>query len=91
MSIHNQILPLPQGEDLGEGKFTPEQLTWLNKIKDQIAQNAEMTVDDFEYTPFNQEGLPAPLRQAGGLLKARELFGKELEPLISELNGYLIA
>lgn len=66
-----------------QGKeFKPEQLSWLNKIKDQIAQNAEMTVDDFEYTPFNQEG---------GLLKARELFGKDLQPIIDELNGYLIA
>ncbi len=83
----NQLPPLPQGEGRGEGgvkdeKFTPDQLAWLNKIKDQIAQNAEMTEEDFNYIPFNQEG---------GLLKARELFGKELEPLISELNGYLIA
>ena len=82
-----QIPPLPQGEGRGEGglkgeKFTPDQLAWLNKIKDQIAQNAEMTVEDFNYIPFNQEG---------GLLKARELFGKELEPLIKELNGFLIA
>jgi type I restriction enzyme R subunit len=62
--------------------FQPDQLAWLNKIKDQIAQNAEMTVDDFNYIPFNQ---------AGGLLKARELFGKELDNIIQELNGYLIA
>ncbi|MDH5328106.1 MAG: DEAD/DEAH box helicase family protein [Gammaproteobacteria bacterium] len=62
--------------------FQPDQLAWLNKIKDQIAQNAEMTVDDFNYIPFNQEG---------GLLKARELFGKDLDYLIQELNGYLIA
>ncbi|MCU7804737.1 MAG: DEAD/DEAH box helicase family protein [Candidatus Thiodiazotropha sp. (ex Lucinoma borealis)] len=66
-----------QGKD-----FKPEQLAWLDKIKDQIAQNAEMTVDDFNYIPFNQEG---------GLLKARELFGKDLDKLIQELNGYLIA
>ncbi|MCF7981555.1 MAG: hypothetical protein K9K86_06185 [Pseudomonadales bacterium] len=66
-----------------QGKaFQPDQLAWLNKIKDQIAQNAEMTVEDFNYIPFNQEG---------GLLKARDLFGKDLEPIISELNGYLIA
>jgi len=41
-----------------------------------------MTEDDLNYIPFNQEG---------GLLKARELFGKDLQPLIEELNGYLIA
>ena len=63
-------------------EFQPDQLAWLNKIKDQIAQNAEMTVEDFNYIPFNQEG---------GLLKARELFGKDLDKLIQELNGYLIA
>ncbi|MEL0586139.1 MAG: DEAD/DEAH box helicase family protein [Candidatus Thiodiazotropha sp. (ex. Lucinoma kazani)] len=62
--------------------FQLDQLAWLNKIKDQIAQNAEMTVEDFNYIPFNQEG---------GLLKARELFGKDLDKLIQELNGYLIA
>ncbi|PUB87814.1 MAG: restriction endonuclease subunit R [gamma proteobacterium symbiont of Ctena orbiculata] len=66
----------------GNPVFSKEQLAWLNKIKDQIAQNAEMTVDDFNYIPFNQEG---------GLLKARELFGKELDNIIQELNGYLIA
>ncbi len=82
-----QASPLPQGEDLGEGargegRFSPEQLAWLHRIKDQIAQNAEMTVDDFNYIPFNQEG---------GLLKARELFGKDLDNIIQELNGYLIA
>ena len=87
-----------RGQVLGVG-FSPEQLAWLNKIKDdvqgstnvvggrtpgttQIAQNAEMTVDDFNYIPFNQEG---------GLLKARELFGKDLDKLIQELNGCLIA
>jgi len=62
--------------------FKSEQLQWLSKIKDQIAQNAEMTVEDFEYTPFNQDG---------GLLKAKELFGNDLDGIIQELNGYLIA
>lgn len=72
-----------QPRDLDKGKtFSPVQLAWLNKIKDQIAQNAEMTVEDFNYVPFNQEG---------GLLKARELFGEDLDELIQELNGYLIA
>lgn len=73
---------LKQQAQVSNKAFKPEQLEWLNKIKDQIAQNAEMTVDDFNYIPFNQEG---------GLLKARELFGKDLDNLIQELNGYLIA
>jgi type I restriction enzyme, R subunit len=71
-----------KGDNLQTNRFSPDQLDWLNKIKDQIAQNAEMTVDDFNYIPFNQEG---------GLLKARELFGKDLDNVIQELNGYLIA
>ncbi len=63
-------------------EFQPEQLAWLNKIKDQTAQSAEMTMDDFDYTPFIQDG---------GLLKAKELFGKDLEPLIEKLNCELVA
>ncbi|MCP4885833.1 MAG: DEAD/DEAH box helicase family protein, partial [Planctomycetaceae bacterium] len=33
--------------------FKPEQLDWVNRIKDQIAQNAEMTIEDLNYIPFN--------------------------------------
>lgn len=62
--------------------FNDEQLDWLNKIKEQIAHNAEMTLEDFEYTPFNQDG---------GLIKARQLFGQGLNKIIQEMNGYLIA
>jgi len=73
---------LKQQSQVSKRDFKPEQLAWLNKIKDQIAQNAEMTVEDFNYTPFNQEG---------GLLKATQLFGKDLQFIIDELNGFLIA
>ena len=65
-----------------EREFEPEQLEWLNRIKDQIAQNVEMVEKDFDYVPFDKEG---------GVLKARQLFGDELKPIIDELNGYLIA
>ena len=65
-----------------ESEFSAEQMQWLERIKDQIGQNVEMTIDDFEYTPFNQDG---------GLLKAKELFGEKLQPIVDELNGYLIA
>ena len=64
----NQTSHLPLGKDLGKGKFTLDQLDWLNKIKEQIAQNVEMTVEDFEYTPFNQEG--GLLRRESCLVKS---------------------
>ena len=63
-------------------EFTSAQLEWLNLIKQQIAQNAEMIIDDFYYAPFNQQG---------GLLKAKQLFGDKIEVVLTELNGYLIA
>ena len=54
----------------------------IKKTAQSPAITAEMTVNDFEDTPFNQ---------VGGLLKARELFGNDLNNMIQELNGYLIA
>jgi len=53
-----------------------------NKIKEQMGQKSEMTVDDFEYTPFNQ---------GGRLLKAKELFGNIWGNLTQKFNRYLIA
>ncbi|KUJ72507.1 type I restriction-modification enzyme R subunit C-terminal domain-containing protein [Thiomicrospira sp. WB1] len=72
---------LKQTRETG-AQFSDEQTQWLEQIKDQIAQNAEMTLEDFEYTPFNENG---------GLIKARQLFGQDLNKVIQELNGYLIA
>lgn len=63
--------------------FSAEQQQWLQRIKDQIANNAEFEMDDFEMIPACKE--------EGGLLKAQALFGKELPVIVQELNGYLIA
>jgi type I restriction enzyme R subunit len=41
-----------------------------------------ITADDFEYTPFNQEG---------GLGKVHQLFGDDLGSLLDELNEVLAA
>jgi type I restriction enzyme R subunit len=70
-----------EGGNLPE--FTQEQLTWLERIKQQIANNAEFEIDDFDFIP--------ECKQQGGLLKAQQLFGKELNNIVNELNGYLIA
>ncbi|WP_394230278.1 type I restriction endonuclease subunit R [Shewanella colwelliana] len=72
---------LAQQEQTGV-EFDTTQLEWLNLIKQQIAQNAEMMIEDFDYAPFNQQG---------GVLKAKQLFGDKLDNVVNELNGYLIA
>ena len=83
------LLPLPLGEGRGEGSptayptaFTPEQIHWLEMIRDHIAANLGIEIDDFEYAPFNTEG---------GLGKVHQLFGAELPMVIEELNRELAA
>ncbi|MCW8889929.1 MAG: DEAD/DEAH box helicase family protein, partial [Sedimenticola sp.] len=66
-----------------EASFNDEQLQWLERIKQQIANNAEFEMDDFDFIP--------ECKQQGGLLKAQALFGEGLPVIVQELNGYLIA
>ena len=62
--------------------FSPEQLSWLNLIRDHIATSLSIDRDDFELTPFVEKG---------GLGKATMLFGSTLEPLLKELSEVLVA
>ena len=62
--------------------FTPEQRRWLEAIRDHIAGSVSMDVSDFQYAPFNQQG---------GLARAYELFGDDLQTIIEELNLELAA
>ncbi len=62
--------------------FTPEQLSWLNLIRDHIATSLSIDQEDFESVPFNQ---------IGGLGKAHQLFGDKLPALLDELNTVLAA
>lgn len=62
--------------------FTPEQLAWLNLIRDHIATAISIEPDDFNDVPFNQRG---------GLGKAHQLFGGQLPQLLDELNEVLAA
>ncbi len=62
--------------------FTPEQLAWLNLIRDRIATSLSIESEDLELSPFNQRG---------GLGKAHQLFGAQLPTLLDELNQVLAA
>jgi len=61
-------------------KFQPEQLAWLNLIRDHIATAISIEPEDLELSPFNQRG---------GLGKAHQLFGEQLPKLLDELNEVL--
>ena len=62
--------------------FTTEQREWLELIRDHIAANLAIEVEDFDTVPFNQRG---------GLGRVYQLFGADLELLLDELNGVLSA
>ena len=63
-------------------EFSQEQLNWLEKIKNHIAESVEIIPDDFEYAPFEQ---------MGGLGKANIVFGKKFNETLIELNEALCA
>ena len=62
-------------------QFSQEQLRWLEKIKNHIAESVDITTDDFEYAPFDQ---------MGGLGKASKVFGNRFEKIIGELSQGLV-
>ena len=74
--------PRESGDPASSTPFSPEQLHWLEMIRDHIAANLGIEKDDFEYAPFAQEG---------GIGKVYQLFGNELPKVLEELNKELAA
>lgn len=64
-------------------EFTEEQLAWLRAIALFIAANAEITSEDIMTVPT--------FADIGGLIKARQLFGQELNALMEDLQTALVA
>ena len=62
--------------------FNDEQLRWVEMIRDHIATALAMSEDDFDFAPFTRHG---------GLGRAVQLFGDQLDPLLGELNRELVA
>lgn len=66
-----------------EHTFTPEQLEWLNYIRQHLVINLAIEKDNFDLVPV--------LERHGGLAKARKIFGNELDKIIEEINYRLAA
>ena len=58
--------------------FNPEQKKWLGFIAEHLKENLSISEDDLDFQPV--------FEQRGGLARARQVFGSELEPLIDRLN-----
>lgn len=63
-------------------RFSAEQRTWLEMMRDHVAMSVEITADDFGLAPFAEHG---------GLGAARRVFGVELPRVMQELNEGLAA
>jgi type I restriction enzyme R subunit len=71
------------GEQQSAGvKFGPDQLRWLEAIRDHIASSLAVEPEDLELDPFSRWG---------GLGRAQQVFGDRFLPLLNELNEVLAA
>jgi len=94
MQQTNELVPYPervqanfkawlaQHQQAHTNPFTTEQQHWLEMIRDHIAANLGIEIDDFEYAPFNAQG---------GLGKVHQLFGAAFPAVLEELNRELAA
>ncbi|WP_419851246.1 DEAD/DEAH box helicase family protein [Candidatus Poriferisocius sp.] len=63
-------------------EFTDDQIAFLDLVKGRIASSLSITPADLQHPPFSAHG---------GLGKARQLFGTDLDSLLSELVEVLAA
>lgn len=63
-------------------RFSQEQMDWLRMIKDHVVSSYHIEIEDLDYTPFDAQG---------GRGKMHQLFGKEMNEIINELNEVLAA
>ncbi len=66
----------------GGDKFDADQMDWLHMIRDHVMSSFHFEREDLEMSPFDGQG---------GLGKMYALFGDEMDGLIEELNGVLVA
>jgi type I restriction enzyme, R subunit len=69
-----------EDQEMAGHKFTPDQMEWLEMIKQHISTSLRIDMDDLEMAPFYERGGP---------LKAYKLFGQKLSGIMNELNEAL--
>ena len=60
----------------------PAHFNWLKWIQEYIATSLDFRITDFEYTPFAQRG---------GVAKALQLFGDDLDNMLTDLTHKLVS
>jgi type I restriction enzyme R subunit len=63
-------------------RFTNEQMDWLRMIKDHVVSSYHIQLDDLDNLPFDAQG---------GRGRMFQLFGNEMNEIITELNEVLAA
>ncbi len=63
---------------MSEQNFTPEQIKWLELIREHLVENLTIDMEDFELMPV--------FTRQGGKAKARRIFNGDFDKLIMELN-----
>ncbi len=66
----------------GGKKFNEEQMDWLRMIRDHVVSSFHMDREDLEMAPFNAKG---------GMGRMHQLFGDQMDEVISKLNEALAA
>ena len=72
---------LIQQENTGQ-IFSEDQVNYLQLIKNHLAANLSIVRSDLQGVPFSANG---------GLLRANQLFGKNIDSLLVELTQELVA
>ncbi len=77
----NSRFELWKGRQIKRGvEFSPEQQQWLEEIKNYIVSNAYMELNEVQDY----------LGHKGGIIKARQVFGQELQPILEDLSLALV-
>lgn len=91
VALDDELVPYPEqvrqryqawlaAQEADGRAFTPTQRWWLDQIAEAIGLNLNATLQDFAY---------GEMRDRGGIVAARQLFGAGLEPLLREMNEKL--